>query len=243
MRIDKLLGNMGFGSRKEVRHLIRKGYITVNDQVVRDSGANVNADTDRIFVKETRVNYQKYIYLMMNKADGYISATKDAKEQTVIDLLPADIQHFSPFPVGRLDKDTEGLLLLTNDGELAHQLTSPKKEIPKVYYARINGVVTNEDIDKIAQGITLADGHFTKPAHLNILKSGEQSEIELTITEGKYHQVKRMFAALGKKVTYLKRMRMGDIHLDHTLRLGAFRELTTDELAYCLSLKENKEGI
>src|SRR5690625_2965856 len=155
------------------------------------------------------------------------------REKTVIDLLPANIQHFKPFPVGRLDKDTEGLLLLTNDGELAHQLTSPKRGIPKTYYAKISGIVTREDIEKVRKGITLADGYFTRPADLTILGSDDQkiqSEIEITITEGKYHQVKRMFAALGKKVIYLKRIRMGELALEESLPLGSFRELTTEEL-------------
>lgn len=237
MRIDKLLGNMGFGSRKDVRLLTRKGHVTINGTVIRNSSTTVNVGTDVICVKNNQVYYQKHIYLMMNKSQGYISATKDAKEKTVIDLLPTHLQHFKPFPVGRLDKDTEGLLLLTNDGELAHQLTSPKKDIPKTYYAKISGIVTVEDIEKMHQGIMLADGHFTKPAKLNILQSGEESDIELTITEGKYHQVKRMFAALGKKVTYLKRIRMGEVILDETLALGSFRELTEEELSYCLLLK------
>lgn len=242
MRIDKLLGNMGFGSRKDVKSLIRKGHVTVNDQIVRNSAIKVNVDKDRVFVNNDLVSYQRYIYLMMNKAPHYISATKDAKDQTVIDLLSADHQCFNPFPVGRLDKDTEGLLLLTNDGELAHQLTSPKKDIPKTYYAKISGNVTAKDTEQMMHGITLADGHFTKPANLRILKSGKQSEIELTITEGKYHQVKRMFAALGMKVTYLKRIRMGGLLLDDKLTLGSYRELTTEEVAYCMSLKNEQGG-
>src|SRR5690625_1545942 len=230
MRIDKLLGNMGFGSRKEVRLLIRKGHVVVNDQKIRNSGTIIDPNTDIIFVKNARVYYQQYIYIMLNKSPGVISATEDKYDKTVIDLLPEDILHFKPFPVGRLDKDTEGLLLLTNDGELAHQLTSPNKDIPKTYYAEISGIVTNEDIEKMRDGITLADGHFTKPAELKILHSDDQSEIEITITEGKYHQVKRMFAALGKRVTYLKRIQMGELKLDERLPLGSFRALTKEEL-------------
>jgi len=237
MRIDKLLGNMGFGSRKDVKILIRKGHVTVNDQVIRNSGTIVDPELDLIFVKNTRVHYRKHIYIMLNKPQGVISATEDKYDQTVIGILPDDLQHFKPFPVGRLDKDTEGLLLLTNDGELAHQLTSPKKDVPKIYYAKISGKVTSEDAAKVQHGITLADGHFTKPAHLNILKSDHQSEVEITITEGKYHQVKRMFAALGKRVIYLKRTQMGPLVLDERLPLGSFRELTTEELNDCFSLK------
>lgn len=238
MRIDKLLGNMGFGSRKDVKMMIRKGNVMVNDQVIRNSGKIVDVESDEICVKNKRVQYQKYIYIMMNKPQGVISATEDKHDQTVVDLLPDGIQHFKPFPVGRLDKDTEGLLLLTNDGDLAHHLTSPKTDVPKTYYAQIEGKVTCEDIEKVRCGITLADGYVTKPANLKILTSDQQSEIEITITEGKYHQVKRMFAALGMRVTYLKRIQMGTLHLDERLSLGAFRELTDQELNKCLSIKD-----
>lgn len=238
MRIDKLLGNMGFGSRKDVKLLIRKGHVTVNDQTIRNSGTNIDPKVDVVLVNNKRVYYQQYIYIMLHKPPGVVSATEDKLDRTVIDILPEDLQHFKPFPVGRLDKDTEGLLLLTNDGDLAHQLTSPKKNIEKTYYAKISGMVTNEDVEKVRQGITLADGHLTKPAELAILKSDDESEIEITISEGKYHQVKRMFAALGKKVTYLKRIQMGELVLDEKLPLGSFRELTTDELDYCLLLKD-----
>jgi len=145
-------------------------------------------------------------------------------------LLEPLHQHFQPFPVGRLDKDTEGLLLLTNDGQLAHNLLSPKKHVPKVYYAQIEGVVTEEDAEKFANGVELDDGYVTKPGKLVILKSAQQSEIELTIQEGKFHQVKRMFEAVGKRVTYLKRISMGSLILDENLALGEYRELTTEEL-------------
>lgn len=167
---------------------------------------------------------------MMNKPPGVISATEDLRDETVIDLLEPLHQHFQPFPVGRLDKDTEGLLLLTNDGVLAHNLLSPKKHVPKVYYAQIEGVVTEEDAEKFANGVELDDGYVTKPGKLVILKSAQQSEIELTIQEGKFHQVKRMFEAVGKRVTYLKRISMGSLTLDENLALGEYRELTTEEL-------------
>ena len=175
---------------------------------------------------------------MMNKAPGYISATTDKREKTVIDLLREDVQHFKPFPVGRLDKDTEGLLLLTNDGELAHELVSPKKDIGKTYFARINGKVTVDDIAVFREGVVLEDGYEAKPGELTILQSDAISEIELTITEGKFHQVKRMFEAVGKRVIYLKRLRMGELQLDPDLKLGAYRPLTESELAYCKSLKK-----
>ncbi|MGJ9459715.1 pseudouridine synthase [Oceanobacillus sp. CF4.6] len=237
MRLDKLLSNMGIGSRKDVKTLLKKNQVTVNGMFAKDSSMKVDPTADEVSVNGKVIRYQQYIYLMMNKAPGYVSATMDNREKTVIDLLGEDVKHFNPFPVGRLDKDTEGLLLLTNDGNLAHQLVSPKKNIGKTYYAKIDGFVTDEDIATFQEGVVLEDGYQAKPGALKILERGENSEIEVTITEGKFHQVKRMFEAVGKKVTYLKRLRMGELKLDDTLNLGAYRELTESELAYCLSLK------
>lgn len=236
MRLDKLLANMGFGTRKEVKEIIRKQQVTVNDISVKNGKHQVNPEKDVVMVNGDIVEYKKYIYIMLHKPQGYLSATEDFWDETVIDLLTDEYQHFDPFPVGRLDKDTEGLLLLTNHGQLAHQLLSPKKDIEKTYYAEISGRVTMDDVEKFKNGLTLEDGYETKPAELKILERGTYSKIELTITEGKFHQVKRMFEAVGKKVVYLKRERMGEIHLDDTLALGEFRELTDEELAYCLSL-------
>lgn len=238
MRLDKLLVNMGFGSRKDVKALLKKKTITVNDSIIRDGSAHVDPELDIIKLGEESLHYQKYIYIMLNKPPGYISATVDKREKTVIDLLGQDLNHFVAFPVGRLDKDTEGLLLITNDGKLAHQLVSPKKNVEKTYYARIDGKVTESDIEKFHHGVTLEDRYKTKPAKLAILNSGSISEIEVTITEGKYHQVKRMFEAVDKKVIYLKRIRMGNLCLDETLKLGKYRVLTEQELTYCLSLKK-----
>ena len=238
MRLDKLLSNMGVGSRKEVKALLKKKQVTVNGIVSKDSGEKIDPNKDEIAVNGEIIRYQQYIYLMMNKAPGYISATTDKREKTVIDLLGEDVQHFKPFPVGRLDKDTEGLLLLTNDGELAHELVSPKKDIGKTYFAQINGKVTVDDIAVFREGVVLEDGYEAKPGELTILQSDAISEIELTITEGKFHQVKRMFEAVGKRVIYLKRLRMGELQLDPDLKLGAYRPLTESELAYCKSLKK-----
>lgn len=238
MRLDKILAHMGYGSRKDVRSLIRKGHVSVNSKITRNNGLHVNTEQDVIEVNGEIVHYRKHIYIMLNKPQGVISATEDARDQTVIDLLPANLQHFEPFPVGRLDKDTEGLLLLTNDGQLAHRLTSPRRGIEKTYYAKISGEVTDADVKAFQCGVTLDDGYVTKPGQLSILKSDNISEIELTITEGKYHQVKRMFLAVNHEVIYLKRIRMGDIELDDQLELGSFRELNDEELSYCLSLKQ-----
>jgi len=230
MRLDKLLANMGYGSRKEVKQLLKQKAVTVDGDYVKDAALHVDPEKQIVSVFGERVVYTEFVYFIMNKPPGVISATEDLRDETVIDLLEPLHQHFQPFPVGRLDKDTEGLLLLTNDGQLAHNLLSPKKHVPKVYYAKIEGVVTEEDAEKFANGVELDDGYVTKPGKLVILKSAQQSEIELTIQEGKFHQVKRMFEAVGKRVTYLKRISMGSLKLDENLALGEYRELTAEEL-------------
>ncbi|WLR50289.1 pseudouridine synthase [Bacillus tianshenii] len=235
MRIDKVLSNMGFGSRKEVKKLLKGGTVKVDGDVVKDAKAQVDPEKCLITVHGEEVEYREYIYLMMNKPQGVISATEDNAQETVVDLLEMEDLIFEPFPVGRLDKDTVGLLLLTNDGKLAHQLLSPKKHVQKVYYAKIDGEVTEKDVEKFQQGVTLDDGYVTKPAELTILKSGEQSEIEVMITEGKFHQVKRMFEAVDKRVTFLMRIKMGSLPLDETLSLGEYRELTEEELEVLLN--------
>ena len=238
MRLDKLLANMGYGSRKEVKQLLKQKAVRVDDVVVKDAAMKVDTEKQIVTVFGEPVEYTEFIYLMMNKPQGVISATEDNRDETVIDLLDPLHQHFEPFPVGRLDKDTEGFLLITNDGQLAHNLLSPKKHVPKTYYADIEGHVTEADIEAFAQGVTLDDGYHTKPGHLVILEAAEQSKIELTIQEGKFHQVKRMFEAVGKKVTYLKRLSMGDLALDESLALGEYRGLTSEEL----ELLQNSQG-
>jgi 16S rRNA pseudouridine516 synthase len=231
LRLDKLLAHMGFGTRKEIKKWMKDGTVRVNGLVVKDSSMHVHPEDDEIFVGEEQVFYREFIYLLMNKPAGVISATEDNRWETVVDLLDPQYWPFEPFPVGRLDKDTEGLLLLTNNGQLTHELLSPKKHVPKTYYADIEGVVTVSDIAAFKAGVKLEDGYVTLPAELVILESGQTSRIELTIYEGKFHQVKRMFQAVGKEVTYLKRIRMGPLHLDETeLPLGAVRELTEEEL-------------
>ena len=230
MRLDKLLAHNGFGTRKDVKKMVRKGTVKVNGVPERDSSAHIDPAIDDVTVLGESVTYQEFIYLMMHKPPGVISATEDSRDETVIDLLSEDQQRFDPFPVGRLDKDTEGLLLITNDGKLTHELLSPKKNIPKTYYAKVNGVVTEEDKEAFAQGVILDDAYETKPAQLNILTSDTISEIELTIMEGKFHQVKRMFEAVDKEVIYLKRLSMGALQLDETLHIGEVRELTEQEL-------------
>lgn len=230
MRLDKLLANMGYGSRKEVKKLLKMKAVSIDGVVAKDVSLHVDPDKQNVTVLGERVIYQEFIYLMMNKPAGVISATEDLYDQTVIDLLDPVHGHFNPFPVGRLDKDTEGFLLITNDGVLAHNLLSPKKHVPKVYFARVDGRVVEEDIEQFRQGVILEDGYHTKPGKLTIINSDEISEIELEISEGKFHQVKRMFEAVGKKVIYLKRLSMGNLQLDDSLKLGEYRELATEEI-------------
>lgn len=236
MRLDKLLANMGFGSRKEMKQLLKSGAVKVDGVIIKDGKNHVDTNIQEVTVHGEKVEYREYIYLMMNKPAGVISATEDKHHETVIDLLEYEDTIFEPFPVGRLDKDTEGLLLLTNDGNLAHQLLSPKKHVDKKYYAEIDGEVTSEDIIAFKNGVTLEDGYETKPGILTIQSSGATSRIELIITEGKFHQVKRMFESVGKTVTYLKRLEMGPIKLDDELELGQYRELTDEELELLLCL-------
>ncbi|AQM60693.1 pseudouridine synthase [Clostridium baratii] len=231
-RLDKIISNLGYGSRKEIKAIARKGLIEVDGVIVKDSSMNVDPEKSVIKINGEEIFYREYIYLMMNKPDGVISATHDNRDETVIDLLEIDHQAFDPFPIGRLDKDTVGLLLLTNDGELNHRLISPKWKVDKVYYAKIDKKVTEKDIEAFKKGITLDDGYVCKEAKLEILNaSDEGSEINLTIQEGKFHQVKRMFEAVDKKVVYLKRIEFGGLSLDEELEEGEYRELTEEELA------------
>ncbi|WP_150266721.1 pseudouridine synthase [Paenibacillus tepidiphilus] len=234
LRIDKVLSHIGIGSRSDIRKLAKQGLVSVNGKVVKDSGAHVDPYRDQLEVNGEPVVYREYIYLMMNKPAGVLSATEDKRDRTVLDLLRPEQAHFEPFPVGRLDKDTVGLLLLTNDGQLAHELLSPRKHVPKTYEATVEGEVDADDVAAFAAGVELDDGYVTQPAELTILSRERGSKtisyISLTITEGKFHQVKRMFQAVGKKVVFLKRVSMGTLQLDESLPLGACRELTEEEL-------------
>lgn len=240
MRLDKLLAHTGYGSRSEIKLLVKRGAIQVNNRAIKDSGIQVNPENDVVTVDGEVVRYREFIYIMLNKPQGVISATEDTRDRTVLDLLDEAYTHFQPFPVGRLDKDTEGLLLLTNDGKLAHNLLSPRKHIPKTYFAEVEGAVTEEDGKLFEQGVQLDDGYVTMPAQLIIIRPGDPeqnivSKIELTIMEGKFHQVKRMFQAVGKRVVFLKRISMGPLLLDEHLLPGEYRELTQEEL---LQLKQ-----
>ncbi len=235
LRLDKYLADMGIGTRSEVKDWIRKGRVSINQVICKKPDNKVDLVGDEVYFDQVRVNYRRYLYLMLHKPAGYVSATTDHVNRTVLELIK-DRQGKELFPVGRLDKDTEGLLLLTNDGELAHRLLSPRKHVDKVYYAKVAGIVTAEDQEAFARGVPIEEDYITLPAKLHILHSDEVSEIELTIQEGKFHQVKRMFETVGKEVLYLKRLSMGGLLLDPSLALGEYRELTEEEIAYLKQL-------
>ena len=231
MRLDKYLAEMGVGTRQEVKKQIRQGKAAVNGTVVKAADTKIDETSDEVTICGRNISYVSYEYYMLNKPAGGVSATEDRRDTTVIDLIK-DKKRKDLFPVGRLDKDTEGLLLITNDGDLAHRLLAPKKHVDKVYYAKIDGMVTEEDVKRFAEGIDIGaeEEEMTRPAKLDIMKSAEESEIRLTIHEGKFHQVKRMFLAVGKEVTYLKRERMGTLCLDENLKPGEYRLLTEEEI-------------
>lgn len=228
MRIDKLIANSTSWGRKEIKQFIKKGMVSCNGKVVRDAGFHVDETSDEITLSGEKINYCRYIYLMLNKPDGYISATFDKHYRVVTELVPSQYVHYEPFPVGRLDIDTHGLLLLTNDGDLAHRLLSPKAHVPKTYFVRSAKPVTDSDIHIFSQGIDLGD-FTTMPAKLVPLES-DSNESLVTICEGKFHQVKRMFEAIDNEVIYLKRISMGSLTLDESLPEGECRPLTDAEL-------------
>lgn len=229
MRLDKFLSECGLCTRSESKVLLKKGAVTVNGEKILKGETKIDPENDEITFKGEKVGYSKFEYYMLHKPAGVVSATEDKNDKTVIDLVPKphakDI-----FPVGRLDKDTEGLLIITNDGETAHRLLSPKKHVDKTYFVQTNGKVTEEDKEKFKAGVDIGEKDLTLPADLEILKSGDISESLITIREGKFHQIKRMFKSVGKEVIYLKRLSMGNIKLDESLEKGQCRKLTEEEI-------------
>lgn len=232
MRLDKFLVDCGVGSRTEVKKLLKNKQVTVNGQVETSPKQQINEQVDQVAVAGDILHHEQFVYYLLNKPKGVISATEDDHHQTVLDLLDEIAQHKEVFPVGRLDIDTHGLLLLTNNGKLAHAMLSPKKHVDKLYRAQIDGIMTQEDVERFAAGIDLKD--FTcQPAQLTILSTDEAKEtslVDITIREGKFHQVKRMVQACGKMVTDLQRLSMGHLWLDSELAIGKYRRLTADEL-------------
>lgn len=228
IRLDKYLADMNLGTRAQVKEYIKKGKVQINGQIQKKPEIKVNIYKDEILMDGKQVKYISYEYYMLYKPKGVVSATQDKRDKTVVDLIFGKNRK-DLFPVGRLDKDTEGLLLITNDGELAHRLLSPKKHVEKTYFAKIQGAVTEEDRKKFREGIDIGEEKLTLPAKLSVLKMETISEVEVTIVEGKFHQVKRMFAAIGKPVLYLKRLSMGSLMLDESLKKGEYRPLTEVE--------------
>lgn len=252
MRLDKFLANSGIGTRKEVKEILKNKKVSVNDIFVKDGKVQIDEEKDVVKYENKIVNYKPFVYIMMNKPAGVISATEDNHHKTVIDLLNNNYKTYDIFPVGRLDIDTEGLLLLTNDGVLSHNLLSPKKHVDKKYYVKIARPLSESDIKKLENGIKLEENFITKNAKIEIIKNNFEKNSEnfefienkktennvkenenlvyITIFEGKFHQVKRMFKAVGNEVLYLKRLKMGNLWLDESLELGKYRELTEEEL-------------
>ena len=226
IRLDKLLAHSGYGSRKEVKELIRKGQVSVNEVVIKDDDFKVDEVNDEVIVEGIIVDYQKFIYIMMNKPDGVLSATYDPKDPIVLDLIE-DTPTRGLFPVGRLDKDSEGLLLITNDGKLAHELLSPKKHVDKVYYIEYEGELVSDVKEKFKEGIILEDNYKCLPASIELLND---NKAYITISEGKFHQVKRMINMCNGEVTYLKRIKFGPLELDNSLKEGEYRFLSNLEL-------------
>ena len=230
MRLDKFISTTTTLSRAEAKKIIKKG-ILINDILVKSPDYKVDEINDQVIVNGNRLFYQKYVYIMMNKPQNVISATEDMIDKTVVDLLEEKERIYKVFPVGRLDKDTEGLMLLTNDGNLAHKLISPKKDIEKKYYVEVSGELKKEHLVLVKEGLVIDDGYKCKSARLEIIESSEVNSIAyIYITEGKFHQVKRMMKALGTTVTYLKRLSIGTLELDKNLKLGEYRYLTDKEI-------------
>ena len=226
-RLDKILADSGLGTRSSVRDLIKSGRVKINKATEKNPGRKVNTDSDEIEVNGEIIAFKEMVYYMLNKPAGVITATEDKKQKTVLDLID-DRKRRDLFPVGRLDKDTVGLLLITNDGQLAHRLLAPGKHVDKKYFLTVDGDITEEIAAAIRQGVDIGDDSPTAQAELFVKESGRDAEI--IITEGRYHQIKRMFEAFGLKVTYLKRLSMGSLTLDETLEEGQWRYLTEEEI-------------
>ena len=224
-RLDKFLCDNKIGTRSQVKGLIQKGLVTVNGEAVKKADAKV-ADTDIVCYQGTVLSSEEFGYFMLNKPAGVISATEDGSQPTVLDFFKNE-PYKNLYPVGRLDKDTEGLLLITNDGPLGHELLSPKKHVPKIYYAKLSHGLSRTDIDALENGVDIGEKNLTLPAKVEVI---DETAVHITITEGKFHQVKRMFEAVGNQVVYLKRISMGKLRLDESLALGDYRPLTEEEL-------------
>lgn len=226
IRLDKFLADRTEYSRSQIKQKLKKGSVTVNDEIVTSADLKINTEEDKVCFDGEELTYKEFSYYMLNKPAGVVSATEDKREQTVLSLLPANLRK-DIFPVGRLDKDTEGLLLLTNDGALAHELLSPKKHVDKTYFVTLDHPAGSEDVLRFKEGLDIGEEKLTLPAELEIL---DGNDCRVTIREGKFHQIKRMFKACGNEVVYLKRLSMGNLKLDDSLPFGEYRPLTEEEI-------------
>jgi 16S rRNA pseudouridine516 synthase len=226
IRLDRMLVSQGFGTRSQIKDLLREGLVRVDGEAVKNADSKIDTGKNQVSVGENEIVYKEHIYIMMNKPQGVVSASSDPKQPTVIDLLPASLRRPGLFPTGRLDKDTEGLLIITDDGPFAHRVLSPKKHVDKRYFALLDKPADEDDIAAFHEGIVLSDGYECLPAKLE----HNDKEAFITISEGKFHQIKRMFEAREKNVLFLKRLSMGGLGLDKSLAPGEFRELTPQEI-------------
>lgn len=240
IRLDRYLADTGQGTRSRVKQMVRRGNVTINGTVIKQADCKVNTDCDQVAVDGRVLSFMEYQYFMLHKPAGVVSARTDGQNKTVLDLIGEEKRR-DLFPVGRLDKDTEGLLLITNDGKLANNLLAPGKHVDKMYYAKVSGEVTGEIIKKFKEGLDIGDEELTAPAQLRLISFVKEkrddlgdsvpvSSVEVVITEGRYHQIKRMFQAVGMEVLYLKRLSMGPITLDENLACGAYRSLSKQEI-------------
>ena len=242
MRVDKFLSIMAVATRSESSKAARQGRIRVNGISCKSASQQIDPETDVIEFDGDRINYQKYVYVLLNKPSGYVSATEDGRDKTVLDLLPENLQNIGLFPCGRLDKNTLGVMLLTNNGDLGHRLLSPRYHVTKIYRYCAERALSDEDVDRLESGVSILDGYITKPA--KVMPYDDRKRGEISITEGKYHQIKLMFEAVDNKITELERICFGPLAADSSLARGAWRFLTEEEVEalenHCKNKRENQ---
>jgi 16S rRNA pseudouridine516 synthase len=236
IRLDKLLSSQGFGSRTEIKSLLKQGSVLINNKIIRIADYKTDPEQDNIVVCGKRLDYNKFVYYMLNKPQGVVSASNDPNQRTVLDLLPEEMRRPGLFPAGRLDKDTEGLVLITDDGRFAHEILSPRKHVDKKYFAILDSPVDESYIELFEKGLTLSDGYQCLPSKLEIIKNCENLQVFITLREGKYHQIKRMFLSFDTIVLYLKRISIGGLFLDDMLKIGEVKQLNEPEISLICSI-------